>query len=290
MHESTVEFIRCIRCNSKVELDIFSLKNEIEEGLLTCSNCRLNFPIVENIPILWNDFSHYLSNHKIMSGEFYRLANTEKMKNFLKSSILKTKFVDDDRSLLEDRWSKIYQNSKNSRFYSTVKKMLSPPLTSKFVLEYGCSIGILTSYLSDYNNTVFGIDRSFSALRQAKKNSKRNLDYVVADFLSPIFGKLKFDLILALNILELVEPSYLLHQVSNQISSGMFVISDPYDFERGKNSVKHPVDESSLRAQLKNLGFKISSTTKKPSYIKWNLNLYSRAVLNYKVDLIISKK
>ena len=263
MHESTVELIRCVRCNSKVELDIFSLKNEIKEGLLICSNCRLEFPIVENIPILWDDFSHYLSNHKVLSGELYRLANNEKMKNFLKSSILKTNFVEDDRSLLEDRWSKIYQNSKHSKFYSNVKKSLHHILKSNFVLEYGCSIGLLTSYLSDYNNMVFGIDRSFSALRKAKKNSKRNLDYIVADFLSPVFGKLKFDLILALNILELVEPSSLLHQVSNQISSGTFVISDPYDFERGKNSVKHPVNESSLREQLTNLGFKISTTTKK---------------------------
>ena len=290
MHEFTVEFIRCVRCNSKVELDVFSLESEIQEGLLTCSNCRLNFPIVENIPILWDDFSHYLSNHKVLSGEFYSLANSEKMKNFLKSSILKTNFVEDDRSLLEDRWSKIYQNSKHSKFYSTVKKNLNPTFKSKFVLEYGCSIGLLTSYLSDYNDMVFGIDRSFSALRKAKKNSKRNLDYIVTDFSSTVFGKLKFDLILALNILELVEPSSLLRQVSNQISSGTFVISDPYDFERGKNSVKRPVDESSLREQLVNLGFKISTTTKKPSYLKWNLNLYSRAVLNYKVDLIISKK
>ena len=76
----------------KVELDIFSLKNEIEEGLLICPNCGSNFPIIENIPILWDDFSHYLSNHKILSGEFYRLTNTERMKNFLKSSILKTNF------------------------------------------------------------------------------------------------------------------------------------------------------------------------------------------------------
>lgn len=290
MHESTVEFIRCVRCGSKVELDTFNLEKEVQEGILTCYNCKLIFPIIENIPILWDEFSHYLSNHKIVSGELYRLTTTEKMKNFLKLSFSKTKFLKDDNSLLEERWSKIYQNSKNSKFYSTVKNNLNSTRKSQFVLEYGCSIGIMTSYLSDYNDMVFGIDKSFSALRQAKKYSKKNLDYILADFLSPVFGKLKFDLILALNILELVEPSYLLNQISNQISSGKFVISDPYDFERGKNSIKNTVDELSLRANLKNLGFKISSTTKKPRYIKWNLNLYSRAALNYKVDLIISKK
>ena len=36
--------------------------------------------------------------------------------------------------------------------------------------------------------------------------SKNNLDYIVADSLSPVFGKLQFDLILALNVLELIEP------------------------------------------------------------------------------------
>ena len=90
---------------------------------------------------------------------------------------------------------KIYQNSKNSKFYSLVKKNLNSIAKSKLVLEHGCSIGIMTSSLADCHNMVFGIDRSFSALRYAKKSSKNNLDYIVADSLSPVFGKLQFDLI-----------------------------------------------------------------------------------------------
>ena len=132
MHESTVEFIRCIRCGSKVELDIFNLEQEVQEGILIRHNCKLIFPIIENIPILWDKFSHYLSNHKIMSDELYRLTTTEKMKNFLKLSFSKTKFIKNDSSLLEERWSKIYQNSKNSKFYSTIKNNLNSDLKSKF--------------------------------------------------------------------------------------------------------------------------------------------------------------
>jgi 2-polyprenyl-3-methyl-5-hydroxy-6-metoxy-1,4-benzoquinol methylase len=171
-----------------------------------------------------------------------------------------------------------------------IKKNLNFIAKSKLVLEYGCSIGIITSYLANSHDMVFGIDRSFSALRYAKKSSKNNLDYIVADSLSPVFGKLQFDLILALNVLELIEPLELLKQVSKQISIGYFVISDPYDFDRGTNSVRKPVDESTLRKNLWNLGFKILSKTKNPSYIPWNLKLNSRATLNYKVDLIIGKK
>ena len=172
MHGFTVEFIRCVRCVSKVDLETFLFNEEIQEGLLTCQKCGLIFPIIENIPFLWDDFSRYLSIRKILSGNLYRLANTDKMKKFLKSSISNTKFLSDDRSLLEERWSKIYQNNKNSKFYYTIKNKLNSNVKSKFVLEYGCSIGIMTSYLSNSHDVVFGIDRSFAALTYAKKNLK----------------------------------------------------------------------------------------------------------------------
>ena len=147
----------------------------------------------------------------------------------------------------------------------------------------------MTLSLAESHNMVFGIDRSFSALRIAKKSFKNNLDYVVADFLSPVFGKLQFDLVLALNVLDLIEPIEFLNHVSKQITAGHFVLADPYDFDRGINSVKKHLDESTLRTNLQNLGFKILPKTKNPSYIPWNLKLNSRATLNYKVDFIIAK-
>ena len=38
---------------------------------------------------------------------------------------------------------------------------------------------------------VLGIDRSFSALKIAKKSSKNNLDFVLSDSLSGTFGQFK---------------------------------------------------------------------------------------------------
>jgi hypothetical protein len=116
------------------------------------------------------------------------------------------------------------------------------------------------------------------------------MDYFVADSLSPIFGKIKFDLILALNILEFIEPNDLLKHVYQQISKGTFVMSDPYDFDRGKNSVKKPLNELFLRTSIEEIGFNIMTKTKKPSYLPWSLKLNSRATLNYKVDLIFAEK
>jgi len=289
MLESTSEFLKCVRCGSRLELDAFKIKMEIEEGILECKKCNHMFPIIEKIPILWDDFCNYLSHRKVLGGKLYQLAKTNRMKNFLRLSLSKTTHVD-DRTALEERWSKIYQNSKHSKFYSSVKKNLETLPQSNFVLEHGCSIGLMTSSLADSNKMVFGIDRSFSALRIAKKYYKDNLDYILADSLSPVFAKLQFDLVIALNILELVEPLELLEHISKQISCGYFVLSDPYDFDRGANTVRKPLNESQLRTILKKFEFKISPKTKNPSYIPWNLKLNPRATLNYKVDLIMGKK
>ena len=82
MHESSVKFLRCVRCGYKLKLDVFKHDREIEEGIFECQKYKLTFPIIEKIPILWDDFSRYLSCHKILGGKLYRLAYTEKMNFF----------------------------------------------------------------------------------------------------------------------------------------------------------------------------------------------------------------
>ena len=290
MHEFSLNFLRCVRCGSKLELDVFKKETEIEEGILECKKCSLCFPIIKKIPIIWDDFSKYISERMMLGGKLFNSASHDKMKKFLKHSLSSSKRNIDDRTTLEERWSKIYLNSQKSKFYSVIKNEMDDMSKSKLVLEYGCSIGIMSSFLANSNQNVFGIDRSFSAISIAKKTQKENLDYFVADLMSNIFGKTTFNLILALNVLELVEPKDLLTHISQQILKGNFIISDPYDFDRGKSSVKKPLDEFALRTSLEELGFAITVKTKMPSYLTWNLKLNPRSTLHYKVDLIIAKK
>ena len=292
MLESSLEFLRCVGCGSKLELNSFKQDREIIEGILDCPKCGERFPIIEKIPILWNNFSRYLSSRRILGGRLYQLIDSPNLKKFCKTSLSKRdqSSSQEDRTALEERWCTVYQNSRSSKFYSQIQKRLDLMKNSNLVLEYGCSVGIMSLFLAQSNATVFGIDRSFAALRIAKKSYKDNLDYVVADFLSPVFGETHFDLILALNVLELTEPVPFLNHVSRQISAGHFVIADPYDFDRGTNSVKNPLDETSLRTNLQNLGFEITTDTKTPLHIPWTLKLHLRAELNYDVDLVIGKK
>lgn len=289
MKEFTLDYIRCVNCNSKLELDVLKKNNEIEEGFLHCKKCKSVYPVIDKIPILWDDFTSYISNRRALGGKLVN-STSPKMKSFLKKSLVKKNLHTEDRTFLEQRWANIYQKSARSKFYSDIKKRIKDIPFSNLTLEYGCSIGIMSRFLADSSQNVFGVDRSFSALQIAQKNSKDNLDYLVADSLSPIFGPRKFDFILALNLLELVEPIDFLEQIKSQISKGFLVITDPYDYDRGKNSVRKPLDETILRKKLQNFGFQIIRGTTKPSNITWNLKLNPRTSLHYKVDLVIAQK
>jgi len=290
MLESTLKFIRCPKCNSNLNIEIYKNSNEIDEGILKCEKCQSEFPIIDKIPIMFIDFKKYISEHKILSEKLYKLASSNEVKKFLKLSLNNIIWNEIDKTKIEERWSQIYNINKNNEFYKIIKSYLVSIPKSKLVLEYGCSIGIITKYISDSSERVFGIDKSFNAIHRAKKIQKNNLDYIVSDFTSTPFKNKKFDLIVGLNILELMEPNILLKQISKQISAGYIMITDPYDYERGINSVKHPINELLLRKNLRELKFKINKETENPSFIPWNLKLYDRASLNYKVDIVIAKK
>ena len=92
------------------------------------------------------------------------------MKKFLKSSLSSKSKRGRDRTFLEERWSALYQNSRKTRFYSIVKRELDSLLPSETALEYGSSIGVVSSHLSETCEFVIGVDKSFGALSFAKKS------------------------------------------------------------------------------------------------------------------------
>lgn len=288
--ESSLQYLRCVLCQKRLALEILDKNSEVEEGFLVCSGCKVRYPIISKIPILWGDLSVYLSNRAELGGELLLKATSQKMKSFVKYALSKIKKGVDDIGWVEKKWVSIYLGSKNSRFYHTIKKSLATLQKTNLVLEHGCSVGLISEFLAKRHKQVFGIDSSFYAILEAKKTKRENLDYFVADSLSHPFGEQKFDLVVGLNLLELIEPKELIKTISSHINKGTVVISDPYDFERGKKTVKHPLNEKILRGELAKNGFKILPSTKKPSFIPWNLKINNRTNLNYKVDLVVAKK
>ena len=274
-----------------MSLNILKTSNEIDEGFLVCSNCKTEFPIIQKIPIIMDDFVNYIGKRASLGGRLHHLANTTAMKQFIRNSLSKIKKThNDDYSLIEERWSEIYISNRDSSFYSTLKNKLSDFPSYDNVLEFGSSVGIISSFLRKRHKNVLCVDTSFTATSYAKKKSFENLDFFVSDALNNPFGKKKFDLILALNMLEIVEPIKILETISKQIENGYVILTDPYDYTRGKNSVKTPLYTKDVRKKLRSIGFTIAKKTNHPSYINWTLKINPRTKLVYQVDLIVGKK
>jgi 2-polyprenyl-3-methyl-5-hydroxy-6-metoxy-1,4-benzoquinol methylase/uncharacterized protein YbaR (Trm112 family) len=288
MHEFSLRYLRCVNCKSGLELQVFEKSGEIEEGLLLCKNCGAKYPIISKIPILWHDLSSYLSNRAQLGGYLMNHVKNSVLKSMLKDSLGKISKNHEDVTNLEQRWVDTYKNSLKSKFYLSIKKLLGKIPKSDLVLEHGCSIGHVAKNLAQKHKIVFGIDQSFFAIVEAKRNNYKNLDCFVANSLSPPFGKKVFELVVALNVLELIEPLDFLKAVSSQLK-GTLVISDPYDYERGRNSVKIKLDSKSIRDELRKLGFGFMQKTEKPFFLPWRLNINERLSLHYKVDLIIAR-
>ena len=290
MNQKSLKFILCVKCKRHLSLEILDKTYEINEGFLFCNNCKLSFPIISKIPILIENLSQFLKNRPSLGGLFIKSSSTKNMKNFIKNHLSQIPKSSNDFFQIEKRWTKIYLTNKHSSFYKNIKSAISKIPQKNFVIEYGSSIGIISNTLALRHKHVFGIDTSFSALLEAKNKSPKNCEYLLADVIQNPFGRKKFDFILALNLLELVEPSLLLKNISKQISNGFILLTDPYDYDRGKNSVKSPLDEKQIRNVLSENGFKITMNTKNPAKINWNLQINTRTKLNYKVDLIVGRK
>lgn len=268
-------------------MEIFEKRTEIVEGLLSCMSCIVTYPIILSIPILVEDLSSFFSIRTKLGGYLLLNVKNQKIKSLIKKSLQSIKKVGDDTTDLEKNWTKIYKKSRYSMFEKKIKNIVQKLPKCNFVIEHGCSIGIMSDIMAKHHGMVFGIDKSFFALLEAKKHKVKNMDFFLADSLSRPFGYMKFDLVVSLNILELVEPLKFLKIIGTQ-SRRFLLLSDPYDYDGRKNSVKNRLDEKTLRTSIQQMGFKLILGTGKPSFISWKLSVNSRLELSYKVDLVLA--
>jgi len=289
LHEFSVKYLRCVACTAFLDLEIFEKTDEIHEAFLRCTKCKRKYPIISSVAFLLQDFASYFSIRAELGGLLMLKSKSKKLQSFIRESLRKIEKVGKDTTKLERNWGSLYQKSSKSKFYNSIKKSIRKIPRCDLALEHGCSVGNISKAMAARNEKLFGIDKSFFAVLEAKRLDIKNADFFVSDSLAHPFGNRKFDLVVALNLLELIEPPDLLKMLSLQ--AGKFLIlSDPYDFERGKNSVKNKIDAKTLRSNLAQKGFKLIQNTKRPSFVPWNLRINPRLELHYKVDLIVAKK
>lgn len=289
MLESTMEFIRCVKCASALSIQSEAAGREIEEGFLNCTLCSAAYPIISKVPLLVADLASYLSARTSLAGDLLLLARTSRMKEFVKGTMRVIAKPSEDTSSLDRKWLKIYKRSSGCEFYRQAYGAIAKLPACSLVLEHGCSIGLVSRYAAKKCKHFLGIDKSFYGIMESKRLQSDNSDFVVADSLAHPFGARKFDLVIALNMLDIVEPRSLLKMLVSQ--TGRFLmVSDPYDFDRGKDSVKHEMSPAELRKFLRDEGLSLIQKTGRQSHIPWNLKINSRLELHYKVDMVVARR
>jgi len=312
MKNSIVEQLVCVTkgCNSKLEIESMADKDhDCVEGFLRCHKCEASYPILDGVAVIVNDMPAYASQRPKILGRWLVESKSRRMKDFLKETAKHVRTSSEDRyetggawfapylsmhspkSKVDKHFAKIV-NQNFDEFYRNIAELILHKIPSKqSCLDLGCAVGTTAKALTQKYDFIFGVDQSFSFIKEARKrNNRKNLKFLVTNSLQPPFKK-KFDLVVSLNLIDIVDPNKLLASIYSLLSNrGHVVLADPYDFRDEKGNPRPLYDAKSLRKMLTDIGFTVDRSTSAESFIPWMLRIHSRAYLVYFDDLIIASK
>jgi SAM-dependent methyltransferase len=295
-------------CNSKLEIaSITNKDDDCVEGFLNCHKCEAYYPILDGVAVIVNDLATYASQRPKILGRWLVESKSRRMKDFLKQTAKHVRATAEDRYEMGGAWFAPYiamhahksnvdkhfakiVNQSFDAFYRNIADLILHKIPSKgLCLDIGCALGTTANMLAKQFDFVFGVDQSFSFVRESRKrHNAKNNEFLVANALQLPFEK-KFDLIVSLNLIDLVDPKKLLTNVHSLLANrGHLVLADPYDFRDERGNPRKLYDAKSLRGMLSDIGFRIDRSTSVESFIPWVLRIHNRAYLVYFDDLIIA--
>lgn len=302
--------LRCVNnsCKNK-SLTLEFLReagNECIEGFLSCNICNSQYPIIQGVPILLQNFHDYARQRIMTYGKWIATSKSSKLKDFLRSigkkihSPTSSDLYEENNSLYRAYLYNYHNYHSDDRLLSLLKRKIEPDHIYKMLgkknlnlngigLDIGCSIGSSTFELAKRLPFVFGVDLSFSFILTARKlmrdKMRKNIEFVVSDAINLPFESKYFQSIIALNVVDRVDPNNLMVSINRCIKkNGKLILIDPYHFVKDNTD---QFDSIRIRKIVENFGYKISSNE---SYVPWIMKMNERSYLFYFVDFIVANK
>jgi SAM-dependent methyltransferase len=183
-----------------------------------------------------------------------------------------------------DPW-KLTKAAARDRIY---RRLLSPIIRNKRVLELGCGEGHLTNAVFDEAASIKGIDISEVAISRARQRTRPNAEFQCSDFLAVPFAD--FDVICAiecLNYLSTDERTLFFEKLCSEHHGKPFIFSNPII---GGNYFLHSdLLKTFEKFQLRLVGFHNLNVYWKPTYRRIIANLVKVPVLDRALDLLPEK-
>jgi len=157
-------------------------------------------------------------------------------------------------------------------------------------LDIGCSFGSSTFVLAKRLPFVFGVDTSFSFILEARKimhdTMTKNVEFIVSDAINLPFESRFFQSVVALNLVDRVDPHKLMDSINSSIrDNGKLILIDPYHFVNVNTN--NQFGSIQIRKIVEKLGYKINSNE---SYVPWIVKMNERSYLFYFVDFIVANR
>jgi SAM-dependent methyltransferase len=199
MKNSFLELLACPECGSPLFLTVFEetnlglAHNEIIEGLLTCNQCHLDYPIIDAIP-------RFIPNTFSLFPDFYK-KHPELIKNISKSDFEKLHGETQERFGYE--WMNYPGSLEEDRKVFLYETQIEPSeWKGKLVLDGGCGMGRYSRVAHELGATVVALDLSpaLVRLREVSDHSER-MHLVEANLMKPPFKKNIFDIIYSVGVI-----------------------------------------------------------------------------------------
>jgi SAM-dependent methyltransferase/uncharacterized protein YbaR (Trm112 family) len=198
---SLLDYLICPGCRGALALQKFKFhEDEIEEGVLSCSNCKSVYPIIKAIPRLlppdllpklvssYEGFINKYHSAKPGSGNFIVFRSDEKIARGFKFEW--------------EKHSNILPEHEKEFLHVLGNVLPAEEFTNKIVLDAGCGQGRFSHFAGKYGaNTVISFDLGEQTLL-AKKNleNQKNVHIVQASIYNPPF-KAAFDIIVSIGVI-----------------------------------------------------------------------------------------